>query len=189
MLFLVGCLVGLLAGLAAGGNLAQLATVRLRWPVVVIAALLIKEAGVYTPLAGLPWTPVLFVVSLAVLVLWAAYHAYQLPALWLVVVGMASNLLVVAANGGRIPAYRGTPQLFVQLKQHPVGEYVLGNSDTPLGFLGDWISLPGPAGNLFPQGYSPGDVAIFIGLVIASFIAIRPLRRKGRAGAAGPPNE
>jgi hypothetical protein len=179
MLYLVGCLTGLLIGLAAGGSLRNLASIRLRWPLIVVAALVLKEAGVYTPLAGQTWTPILFVVSLAVLVLWAAWHAYQLPGLWLVVIGMASNLMVVAANGGRMPAYRGTPQLFAVLKQHPIGEYVLGNGDTRFGFLGDWIGLPGPAGNLFPQGYSPGDVVLFVGLAIACFMATRPMKRKG----------
>jgi hypothetical protein len=183
MLFLVGCLAGLMAGLAAGGSLRNLASVRFRWPWVVIVALVIKEAGVYTPLADLPLTPILFVVSLAALLAWAAWHARQLPALWVVVAGMASNLAVVVANGGRMPTYRGTPQIFGALKQHPVGEYVLGDSETRLGFLGDWIALPGPLGVLFPQGYSPGDVLVFAGLTGVLFIATR--RDTGSSGYSG----
>ena len=173
MLYLAGCAAGLIAGLLAGGSLRNLAFVRFRWPLVVIVALLVKQAGVLTPLADFPLTPVLFVISLTALTGWAAWHARQLPGLWLVTAGMASNLVVVAANGGRMPAYRGTPQILALLKQHPVGEYVLGGSDTRLGFLGDWIALPGPLGTLFPQGYSPGDLLVFAGLVITLFMAAR----------------
>src|SRR5919201_6320178 len=81
MLYLAGCAAGLIAGLMAGGSLRNLAAVRLRWPLVVIAALLVKEAGVYTPLANLPFTPWLFAVSLAALLAWAAWHARELPAM------------------------------------------------------------------------------------------------------------
>jgi hypothetical protein len=183
MLYLAGCAAGLIAGLMAGGSLRNLAAVRLRWPLVVIAALLVKEAGVYTPLANLPFTPWLFAVSLAALLAWAAWHARQLPAMWLVAAGIAANLAVVVANGGRMPAYRGTPELFAVLQQHPIGEYVLGRSDTPLGFLGDWLALPAPIDALFPQGYSPGDVLVFAGLVIVLFTATR--RRPTPAGSAG----
>ena len=78
---------------------------------------------------------------------------------------MASNLLVVLANDGRMPAYRGTPEVFEILRQGPIGQYILGGSGTRLGFLGDWIALPGPIGVLFPEGYSPGDLIVVLGLV------------------------
>src|SRR5919201_3139848 len=141
MLFLLGCVIGLVAGLATGGSLRNLSQIRFRWPWLVVIALVIKEAGVSSPLAYMPVTPYLFVFSLAALVAWAAWHAEQLPVMWIVAAGMASNLLVVLANSGHMPAYRGTPQVFEILKQGPIGQYVLGGSGTRLGFLGDWIAL------------------------------------------------
>jgi hypothetical protein len=176
MLFLVGCLVGLLAGLATGGSLRGLMTLRFRWPLLVLAALLIKEAGTAWPLMYMAITPALFVVSLAALIGWAVWHARQMPGMWLVAAGMASNLLVVLANAGHMPAYRGTPLVFEYLRRGPVGQYVLGGPSTRLGFLGDWIGMPGPVGVLFPQGYSPGDLVVMAGLVMVLFMAThRPL--------------
>src|SRR5437867_915627 len=134
MLLLLGSLAGLLAGLVTGGSLRNLAGIRLRWAWLVIVALLIKEAGVFSALAYLPVTPYLFVFSLGALIAWAAWHTRQLPGMWLVALGMACNLAVVLANGGRMPAYRGTPQVFAKLKEGPIGQYVLGGSGSRLGY-------------------------------------------------------
>jgi hypothetical protein len=184
MLFLLGCLVGLLAGLATGGSLRGLATLRFRWPLLVVVALVIKEAGTAWPLMYVGITPFLYVVSLAALIAWAAWHARQMPGMWLVVAGMASNLLVVLANGAHMPAYRGTPLVFEFLRRGPVGQYVLGGPDTRLGFLADWIGMPGPLGVIFPQGYSPGDLAVMAGLVIVLFMAThRPLPEQNKPAA------
>jgi hypothetical protein len=177
MLFLLACLLGLLAGLASGGSLRGLTTIRFRWPLLVVVAFVVKEAGTAWPLAHMAITPYLFVVSLAALIAWAVWHARQLPGMWLVALGMASNLLVVLANGGRMPAYRGTPSVFKILLRGPIGQYVLGGPSTRLGFLADWIGIPGPLGVIFPQGYSPGDLIVMAGLVVVLFMATRRSER------------
>src|SRR5438105_11224577 len=173
MLFLLGCAVGFAAGLATGGTARNLALIRFRWAWLVVLALFIKQAGVSSPLAYEAVTPYLFVFSLGALVAWAAWHAEQMPAMWIVALGMASNLLVVLANDGRMPAYRGTPEVFEILRQGPIGQYILGGNGTRLGFLGDWIALPGPIGVLFPEGYSPGDLIVVVGLVLVVYMATR----------------
>src|SRR5919201_5894576 len=104
MLFLVGCVVGLIAGLASGGSLRNLAELKFRWPWLVVLALLVKVAGTSWPLAFMPVTPYLYVASLAALVAWAVWHARVFPEMWLLAAGMALNLVVVVANDGHMPA-------------------------------------------------------------------------------------
>jgi len=173
MLFLIGCVVGLAAGLASGGSLRNLAELRFRWPWLVVVALLVKVAGTTWPLAFLPVTPYLYVVSLAALVAWAVWHAPRLPEMWLLAAGMALNLVVVVANDGHMPAYHASRLVIAYLQQGPVGQYVLGGPATRLGFLGDWIGVPGPLGTLFPEGYSPGDLLAIVAITVLVLMSTR----------------
>jgi hypothetical protein len=173
MLFLIALVVGLLAGLAGGGTLRNLAQLRFDWPWLVVAALLIKIAGTSWPLAFWELTPPLYIVSLLALMFWAVWHARNMPEMALLAAGMALNLVVVIANGGHMPAYRASPQILDYLRHGPVGQYVLGGPDTQLGFLGDWIGLPGALGAVFPEGYSPGDMLAIAGILILVFMSTR----------------
>jgi len=173
MLFVIACLAGLVAGLASGGTLRNLSELRFRWPWLVVAALLVKVAGTSWPLAYWPLTPVLYVASLLALIAWSVWHARRMPEMGLLAVGMTMNLAVVVANGGHMPAYRASPAVIDLLRQGPVGQYVLGGPDARLGFLGDWIGVPGPLGSLFPEGYSPGDLLAIAGILILVLMATR----------------
>jgi hypothetical protein len=174
VLLLTAAALGLLAGLLAGGSITNLQYVRFRWPLVLVGALLLKDAGVITPLGRLPFEHYLYLVMLVVLVFWTLWHYEQLPAIWLVSVGMALNALVVAANGGRMPVARdladhGPPEL---LRRGELGQYVLAGPNTRLPWLSDWIGLPGPVGHFFPQAYSPGDLVAFVGMATVVFLAV-----------------
>jgi Family of unknown function (DUF5317) len=173
MLFLIAIVVGLAAGLAGGGKLRNLADLRFDWPWVVILALLVKVAGTSWPLAFWELTPPLYIVSLLALMFWAVWHARRWPEMWLLAAGMAMNLVVVIANGGHMPAYRASPQIIDYLKHGPIGQYVLGGPETQLGFLGDWIGVPGPVGVLLPEGYSPGDLLAIAGILILVLMSTR----------------
>lgn len=86
------------------------------------------------------------------------------------------NLAVVLANGGRMPvapaaAHVGPPQL---LEHGSFAQYILMGPDTRLSWLGDWILLPPPIGQLFPQAYSPGDLVSMAGFAVVLFLATRP---------------
>jgi hypothetical protein len=179
VLIVAAALLGLAVGLLTGGGLRNLLARRLRWPLVVIAAFLVRELIIRTPLSGSPWAPAIFTVSLAVLVAWTAWHRGELPGIWLVTAGIAMNLLVVLANGGRMPVVASAvgrgPR---QLAQTGVwAGYAVMGPGTRLGWLGDWILLPPPLGRLFPEAYSPGDLVSAVGLAVVLLVATRPRRR------------
>src|SRR5437899_8195991 len=106
MLLVVAAFTGLLVGLATGGRLRPLLELRLRWPLVVLAALAVRLLGVMRPLASWPLTPLLFTASLVALLAWTLWHRQVLRGSWLIALGVAMNLAVVLANGGRMPVAR-----------------------------------------------------------------------------------
>jgi Family of unknown function (DUF5317) len=177
MLLVAGAFLGLLAGLATGGSLRNLAERRLRWPLVVVAALVVKELGVRTELGTSSLAPWAFVLSLVALIVWALWHRDRLPGIWIVAAGMCLNLIVVVANAGHMPvppdlARRG-PSILIE--RGTWGQYTLAGPNTRLPWLEDWIDLPGPLGRLFPQAYSPGDLVAFVGMAVVLFFATRPI--------------
>jgi hypothetical protein len=178
MLLIAGAALGLVAGLLTGGSMGNLLGRRLRWPLVVIAAFLVKELEFRSPLGTSPLGPPVFVLSLAVLIAWTVWHRDELPGILLVSLGMTMNLVVTLANAGHMPvtvaaAYLGPPQLRAQ---GTWAEYALMGPGTHLGWLGDWILFPGVVGRLFPQAYSPGDLVSLVGLTVVLFLATRPRR-------------
>jgi hypothetical protein len=178
MLLIAGAALGLVAGLLTGGSMGNLLGRRLRWPLVVIAAFLVKELEFRSPLGTSPLGPPAFVISLAVLIAWTVWHRDELPGILLVSLGMTMNLAVTLANAGHMPvtvaaAYLGPAQL---REQGTWAEYALMGPGTHLGWLGDWVMFPGIVGRLFPQAYSPGDLASMVGLTLVLFLATRPRR-------------
>jgi len=167
---------GLLAGLATGGSLRHLLQLRLRWPLVVVAALAVRLLGVLGPLATSPLTPLLFAVSLVALLAWSLWHREVLRGSPLIALGLAINLAVVLANGGRMPISRaGAGAASSALVRRGVwGQYTLAGPGTHLQWLEDWILFPPPVGRVVREVYSPGDLVVCLGLGLALFFATRP---------------
>jgi hypothetical protein len=168
---------GLLGGLAAGGSLRPLLELRLRWPLVVLAAVAVRLLGVMRPLATWRLTPLLFVASLVVLLAWTLWHREVLRGSWLVALGLAMNLAVVLANACHMPVARaGAGGASSALVRRGVwGQYALAGPRTRLDWMGDWLVVPPPLGRVFPEIYSPGDLVICLGLGVVFFFATRPL--------------
>lgn len=186
MVFIVGAAIGLALGLVSGGSIGNLAAVRFRWPFFVVAALLVKELGVLSPLSHAGLTPYLYAAGMAGLVAWTLWHVDRLPGVWLVTLGMLANLAVVLANGAHMPVDPGalrevTPAMAAALRQHgTLGQYAIAGRGTNLAWLDDRI--PGPVG----AAYSVGDILTFAGMAVLAFLLVR--RFPVRSGRAAQPD-
>jgi len=171
-------LVAILSGLAAGLCLARLqkrpwTIPPLRKPWLVIIAFLPQFFYMYLPAtrtrvpdnlaaAGL-------IISLVLLLIFCWFNL-RLSGVWLLALGLAFNLLVIAANGGFMPISRQTASRLVP----PETLATLGNGDrfgykdilllpeqTRLNWLSDHL-LP-PEGFPYQVAFSPGDMFIAAG--------------------------
>jgi hypothetical protein len=167
MLLLVALVLGLLAGIATGGKLGNAANLTFRWPWLVVAALVVRELTISSPLSRIEGVQYVYAAALGALVVWTLWHIPRLRGAWIVAAGAALNLIVVIANGARMPV---APALAGKLVERGhSGQYVVMGADTNLGWLGDWIGVPGPLGG----AYSPGDAIIALGIAILAFFATR----------------
>lgn len=162
---------GLLAGFLAGGRLAGLTTMRFRLVPLAIAGLLVQVV-LFLPLvtervgdAGIP----IYLASNA-MVLVAVLANVRLPGLPVVALGAASNLAVILANGGHMPA-----SAEAYAAQGRTGDAAYSNTrvleEPQLTWLSDQIALPSwlPLTNVI----SVGDVLIMLGVAIAIAVAMR----------------
>jgi uncharacterized protein DUF5317 len=175
MLLLGGLLIGLAVGVATGGKVGRLSLLRFRWPYFVLGVLLVKEVVLVTPLNRVDGMQFVYAASLAALVGWTIWNIDLLPGVWLVSAGAVLNLVVVLANGGRMPvsrelAARGS---HILIDRGVVGQYVLMGPHTNLGWLADWVALPGPFGAGLNEAYSPGDFVVAFGIAVVAFLATR----------------
>src|SRR6185312_2846547 len=170
MLLLAGLVVGLAAGLASGGRLGHIAHLSFRWPWLVLAALIVREAALFYPFNQIDGIQYVYAGALTVLVMWTIWHVDRVSGIWLVAAGATLNLVVVAVNGARMPV---ASELAGRLNQQGhLGQYVLMGANTNLNWLGDWIGVGGGAGDLI-GAYSPGDVLVAVGIGVVAFFATR----------------
>ncbi|TMD96477.1 MAG: hypothetical protein E6I72_09360 [Chloroflexi bacterium] len=166
MLFLLAIGLGLVFGLLTGGRLTNLLAIKFRWPWLVLAAVVVRDAALLTPLNGVAGVQYAYLVGLVAIVAWTVWHWRRLRGIWIVTLGATLNLVVIAANGARMPV---APEFAGSLvSRGSVGQYTLMGPGTNLNLLGDWIRLY-PA----PGAYSIGDVLIALGLAIVLFLAVR----------------
>lgn len=162
---------GVVGGFAAGGRLSNLPDRRLRWP----ALLPLGFALQLLPVHGATAAPFALVVSLAVLVVFAAANL-RLPPLWPVTIGLALNLLVVAANAG-MPvsgqAVARSGQSVADLAGTSIATHHLADGYDVLRPLGDVIPL-GPPIRAVVSG---GDVLVYAGTAWLVAASMRPRRR------------
>lgn len=171
MLWIAALGIGLVAGYVIGGRIENLSQLRFRWPWLVVAVLVVREAAVLTPLNRVEGVQYVYLAALVALVGWTLWHVRRIAGIWLVAAGSALNVVVIAANGARMPV---APALAGTLAQRGhAGQYTLMSSGTHLNYLADWIALPGPIGRLLPEAYSPGDVIVAIGIGLIVALAMR----------------
>jgi hypothetical protein len=167
MVLLVALVIGLVAGMVTGGKLANLAHLSFRWPWFVLAALVVREVTILSPFSRIEGVRYIYVAALAALIAWTVLHIRRLRGAWIVAIGAAVNLIVVIANGARMPV---APALAGSLVQRGhIGQYAVMGSGTNLNWLADWIGVPGPLGG----AYSPGDVVVALGIAAVAFFSTR----------------
>ncbi len=174
---------GLLLGIAGGGNLSNLARLKFRWPLLLVAAVVLRYVVIFSPLSRVEGAQYVYSVSLALIVLWTVWHLKRLPGVWLVTAGGLLNLVVAVANAGRMPVAPdlALSQLGGALNQRShIGQYTLMGPDTHLNWLGDWVAL-----RPLPEAYSPGDLLIAIGIALVILVALH--RRRESDGVTEKP--
>lgn len=165
MILLIGMLAGIAAGLLARGRISNLARLQFRWPWLIVAVLLIRVAVVLPPLNRFEASRYVYAVALAAIVAWSLWHVKRLAGVWLVSLGAAMNLIVILANGARMPV---APEFAGYLAQHgALGQYTVMGPSTNLNALADWIRLY-PS----PEVYSLGDILVALGLAVVLFVSI-----------------
>ena len=165
MFILYALLAGLVVGFVTGGSLARLADMHFRWAPLIALGMAVQVVLFSTPLGDAlgAAAPLVYVASnLAVLV--AVGRNLAIPGLPLVLLGGASNLVAICANGGYMPvspeavAAMGRAARDGYSNSRPVGGVILGPL-TDLFAMPTWI----PLANIF----SIGDVLIGVGAAVA----------------------
>ncbi len=203
-MLLIGPLVGLVVGLAAGGRLDDLLGVRLRYLALLVVALVLRFATQWLIADGVTIVDdlrlALYALSfgLVAAVLWLNRSQ---PGLLLVMVGVIANGIAIVANGGWMPVHGPALEVagLTPADLSPTYHRLLDGT-LDLGFLlragplGDLVPLPVPG---FPTLVSMGDVAITVGLgwfVAATMVRAEPSREPGvislwRGGPAQEPSD
>ncbi len=180
-MLIIAVVLGLVLGLAARGDILNLARVQLRWPGVIFIALILRiatewaigaEIGAIAALR-LPLFTVGFVLLLAGL--WVNRRQ---PGMSLAFVGILANAVAIVANGGFMPIWE--PSLvaagFSASDVAPNGFHVLiSSTDLDAAFLiqgvllGDIVPLPVP---LIANVISLGDLFLTAGLAFFLFATV-----------------
>jgi uncharacterized protein DUF5317 len=147
-----------------GGSLGALATVRLRLPWLLPAALALQVVAISLP--GVPGRlrPPLHVASYLLAGAFLVANR-RLPGMPLLGLGAAANLLAIVANGGVMPASPDALAAAGLPPDRPGFANSAALDDPRLAFLGDVFAIPSgwPLANVF----SVGDVLIALGAVVA----------------------
>jgi hypothetical protein len=170
LLWIAALGLGLVAGFAFRGRIDNLARLHFRWPWLILGVLVVRVAVVVTPLRAVEGIQYVYLAALTVLVAWTLWQIELVRGIWLIAAGSVLNLVVIAANGARMPV---APVLAGGLVQSGhLGQYTLIAPDTNLAWLADWIALPG-IGRVVAEAYSPGDVVVALGVGAVVALAMR----------------
>lgn len=176
MILIVAFVASTLIALLRGGHLSRLAELPLRHAWLVLAAVALQYPLVYNlvgagtvlgvPLAGL------MMIGSYVLLLVVVYTNRRLPGMPIVALGVLSNLLVIALNGGWMPI---TPEAVARLghtsrvadagqvaKVWGAKDVVLTRAETRLWWLSDVFVLTAPFP--VPAAFSIGDLLVAAGI-------------------------
>ena len=127
MLFLGAIVLGLVLGTVTGGRIDNLARIRFRAPWLVVAAVIVREAVLLTPLNRVAAAGYVYLAALAAIGAWTAMHSRSVRGMWVITAGVVLNLVVIAANGARMPV---APEIAgaALLSRGTIGQYTVMGS-------------------------------------------------------------
>ena len=174
-----GIALGLVLGLLGGGSIANLSSVRLRWVAVLLFAVILRFATEWLLIHGnavvealrLPLFLLAFILLLVAL--WA--NRTQ-PGMRLAFVGILSNAIAIAANGGHMPIWQPSLQAagFTIADISPSFHTLLGTD-----LNADFLRHAGPLADILPiplpfirNVASIGDVFLTAGLAFFLFATV-----------------
>ena len=167
---LYAVIAGLVIGLVSGGSITRLGELKLAWTPVIVLGMAAQVLLLSTPVGDAlgPAAPAAYVASnLAVLA--AVWRNIAIPGLPLVLLGGASNLIAIVANGGFMPV---SADALVAIGRAPREGYTNNRLADGVVFapLTDLFAMPAwvPMANIF----SIGDVLIGVGAAIAVVAAM-----------------
>ena len=168
LLVAASLLIGILVGLALGGNLDTLSRAHFRWWPLALLGLVLQLVPVAARVGFGRWLPVGFLIASYVVLLTFVVLNIRQPGFSLVALGFGLNLLVILLNGGMPvgdhalhvaygPRYQATVR---DLAEHGSAKHHLARPDDVLLPLTDVIGVPAPVGTVF----AVGDVISMVGV-------------------------
>ena len=190
-MFLSTILLALIVGAIAGGGLPRLGELKLRWTILLVAALglrilagLSRETGIGEDIP-VGWA---YLVAYVLIFVWL-WQNWRVPGLQIAAVGIGANMLAVLVNAGQMPIWSAayfaagfTPAEIVNdpfhfiLTADTVGSFVAKG-----GLFGDVIPLPVP---FIRDVVSIGDILLAIGIFWAIVYSMTRAEAPTRAGMA-----
>jgi hypothetical protein len=190
LILVVAIVAGLGAGYALGGRLRNLENLKLRMSWLVILALTIQFV-IFSPLGepfGEAGVIVLHLVSYALLIAFAIVNWRDIG-LRVAGLGITLNAIVIAANGGFMPASRTALEFAgFAVSTEPHNNSVLADDGVRLLFLGDIMSVPHWV-PLIANVFSVGDLLITVGVATMLAAAMRRPAPVESADAQGAKSE
>jgi hypothetical protein len=192
MILLLALALSMVIALLQGGKLVRLAHVPFRCGWLAILAFTMQTGVIYFPeqqaAGGISWKTLIIPVTYTIILIVTLWNI-KLPGMVLIVLGLASNILVMAINGGYMPvtleALRGAGLAHMALgvedgaRVMASKDIILSRGATRLWFLSDVLVLGRP----FPwtSVFSVGDVLLASGVLV--------LLRRTMCSAATPERE
>jgi MFS family permease len=193
-MFLSAILLALVVGAIAGGGLPRLADLRLRWNLLLVAAIGLRLlAGASRDAFDVPipvgWA---YVLAYVLIFVWL-WGNWRVPGLQIAAVGIGANMAAVLINGGAMPIWAAAfaaagfteadiandPFHFL-LRADSVAEFVARG-----GLFGDVIPIPFP---IIRDVVSIGDVLLAFGIFWAIVYSMTRADAPSRASIALGPN-
>lgn len=186
MLFIVAIVLGLVAGLLMKGKLSNLLDIKFEKTWIIVTACAIQIFARVMGLRGFEFAAKYSLVIQGVVFLmifigfWFNRHYFGI---WWIGAGCFMNVLVMMANGGKMPvsydaAVRSNmgKNLLEALKSGADGRHIALDANTKLGFLGDIILLPKFL-NYWIGVSSIGDMVVALGAFFIVMEAVRGIKK------------